>query len=712
MNHPKLVVFGIVIFSIFAIVHLGPTAYADTVAKSTAFEKTTLIEYVNNENVPIKSVKMWLGQDAGTFKSFKTEMGWTGTKTEQGLLIFTAETPLDPGKSVKFGIKTEIQSPGINWRTLDANGNELTIGRTEAGQQATTTPKEVVTPPQDNTQKTPVNLDGAVFRIIPESPKNGDSIRVVGDGFPPSKTFGFFINNERLEDFATDESGHLIGTAKIPINTQADRVEFSLVDNEGNKKTISIRITYKEVQPVTPRTTQLTITQMTEIVEPGKTASVSGTAKPGSTITISYKDASGVKIQAAAVPVDAQGNWSHERIISPDAELGTRTVEFTDGVDTISKTLSVSVSKSIRVTPSAIKYNPGEKMLFNGTALSNQPVEVVIKDPIGKEIFSDILKMNGTEAISFEFPTDQSSPKGTYVILFTQADHTEILRVGLGEAPSQQIVAKFDKLNYSVTEKAKMVIKGMPKTNVSILIIDPSDKAKLSDTTTLGAEGSADYEIDLTGYKSGVYSVVLRQLKSQVEVVFAVGLQQGSGEIKIQSTKQKYQLADNILLLGSTDKPNVLLTLAMIDPSGKIIKQREVFSDEEGKFSDGTFRIPSDAVQGIWTIKASSGANSADAKLEVVGTVTQAFVVNTSKSTPYVVGETVTMSGNGAGRTQTAIIEIYNSNNVKVQELIVTTTDDGDFQTIWVVPTGIDAGNYRIKATVGNQIAETSFKIQ
>lgn len=712
VSYTKLAILGIVIFSLVSIAYQGSAVFAETVSKSTSFEKTTLIEYTNNEDVPIKSVRMWLSKDAGDFKSFKTEKGWTGIKTEQGLLIFTSDEPLAPGQSVKFGIKTEIASPSVNWRTLDAGGNELTIGRTEATKQSTQPPTQQPTQQPDNTQKPPAtNFDNAAFRIIPESPKTGDSIRVMGEGFPPNTQLDFYIDSDRLEGLTTDSSGNVVGRTKIPLSKEAGRVEFSLSDSQGHKKSISLRIESKEASELPAGESRLTITQISEIVSPGDTARVSGTGKPGTTIAISYKDATGVKIQEAAVSVDAQGNWSYERIIPPDAELGTRVVEFTDGTHKITKTLSVSILKSIHITSSAIRYEPGETLFVNGTAALDQPVEIVIKDPIGKEIFFDVLKMNGTGTINFEFPTSQTSLQGTYVILMTQGDDTAILRVGLGELPSEQIVAKFGKLNHSTTEKAELTIQGPAKAVVSILVIDPGDKAIITDSITLGAEGTKVYEIDLAGFKSGVYTVVLKHLKSQIEEVFAVGLQHGSGAITMQSTKQTYALGDPVLILGTTN-PNVLLTLQMIDPDGDIIKRKEVFTDKEGKFSDGTFRIPIDAKQGTWIIKATSGPNLAETPLKVVGTISQAFVVSVDKAVAYRSGDTMTISGTNAGKTQSAIITIQDSTDKEIQELTVFTTETGSFQSIWIVPTGSTPGNYKIKAKVGNEIAETTFKIQ
>lgn len=703
---------GIIIFSIFSIATLGAPVFAETVVKSIGFEKTTLIEYTNNEGVPIKTIRMWLGQDSGDFLSFKTEKGWTGMKTAEGLLVFVSEDPLAPGESVKFGIKTQIQNPGINWRTIDTNGNDLTTGKTFVGEQPQQPPQD--TPPQNTgTIQQPRNFDNAAFRIIPDSPGNGDTIRVVGDGFPPNTRVEFFIDQEKLEDFTTDDSGRLIGTTKIPVDKEADRVEFSVTDDQGNKKTVSIRIQHKDTQLIKPATTTFKVTQITETVEPGKTARATGTGKPGNTITINYKDASGLKIQEAAVVVDAQGNWVYERVVPPDAVLGTRVVEFYNGKETITKTVNVTVTRLVHVTPSQVQYNPGDTMKFNGTAEINKPVEVVIKDPIGNEIFFDNFKMNGTNIIDFEFPTSQSSLKGTYVVLLTQDGQTEILRIGLGERPTEQIVTKFDKLNYATTEKAVLTIKGPAGVKVSILVVDPSDLVVkgFPDTVTLGPDGSGKYEIDLSGFKAGGYTVVLKYLQTQVEEVFAVGLQQGSGEIKMQTTKTKYGLGDPVLVLGTTANKNVLLSLKLIDPDGNVIKSKQTFSDKEGKFSDGTFRIPSNAKQGMWKIEATSGTNRAESPLEVVGTVEQAFVVQVDKPT-YSVGETMTISGTGAGKTQTAIIKITDSNGNEIEEITVFTTDAGSFQPIWVIPEETDPGEYKIRAQVGNQFAEATFTVQ
>jgi hypothetical protein len=714
MSRINFVVFSIVASILFSGIILQNNAFAETVVKSTNFEKTTIIEIENNDNTQIKTVKMWLGQNSGAFKSFKTEKDWAGVKTPQGLLVFSTESPINQGESVRFGIKTEIANPGINWKTIDTNGNDISIGKTIATPiTEQPSPQTDNTPPVTTPPVTKPNIDSATFRIIPEKPKNGDSIRIVGDGFAPKQQINFYINNEMIDDFMTDDSGHLIGKSKVPVNIEADRVEFSLADSEGHKKTISIRITHAENQVTSSKAKHVTITEFPEIVQPGQTVHVSGTGKPGSTLTIATKDPAGNKISEVAIPVDIQGNWSHDAIIPPDVGIGSRQVEISDGTDVITKTVSITILNTIRLTPSVTQYNPGDTMVFNGTAVGGKPIEIVIKDPIGKEVFSDIIPVDDSGYVKFEFSTDATSAKGTYIVLATQDQDTDIVRVGLGEPPVESIVASFDKLNYATSDKAVMAINGPASANVSILILDPSDKPRgPSDYVKLGLNGQNSYEIDLSTYKSGVYSVVLKYQKFQITEVFTVGLQIGAaGEIKMQATKQTYQQGNSILVLGSA-KPNSLLNLKIIDPSGSTIRHKEIFTDKNGKFADSTFRIPADGAQGIWTVRAESGSNYADAKINVTTTAEMLFTISMDKTTPYQQKDTIRISGAGGGKSQTVIVSIFDSTGKRVVDLKTFSTSEGIFRIDWPTPADIPVGTYKVSVKIGISVAEATFAIQ
>ncbi|MDG7049790.1 MAG: biofilm-associated protein [Nitrososphaerota archaeon] len=704
MNYSTLIILGIFAVSIFSI---SSIASAETSAKSTNFEKTTLVEFTNNDASEIQTVRMWLGKDSGEFKSFKSEKGWTGTKTPQGVLVFSTSDPLGSGESVKFGIKTEVEGPGINWKTVDSAGNELAVGKVLPSQTSTPPPP----PPQDNIATPTPKMGGATFRVIPESPKTGDTVRIVGDGFPPKTVFKFTIDDQPLEDIQTDEEGHVSGTAKIPITKQADRVEFSLVDNQGNKKTISIRITQAEQVAAPQNTKKLTVDQSTSIAEPGEKVSASGTGKPGSSIKITTKDPTGVKLYEAVIPVDNQGNWSHETVVPLDAPLGTRQVEFSDGLDTITKSFSVSISKTINIHSSKTRYEPGDKFAFNGTAKPNQSLQIVITDPIGKEIFSDILDLDESGTVDFEYQTTATSLKGTYVLFATQEDETEIVRVGLGATPGPQIIAKFDKLNYASSETAKITIQGPAKDRVSILIIDPGDKVKLTESIILGFDGNKVHDLILNEYKSGVYTAVIKHPQSEISIPFAIGLQTTTGNIIIQTTKPEYVPGNSILILGSTDD-NAILSLEMIDPAGNVIKKKDIFSDKEGKFSDGTFRVPSDATEGIWILKAKSGSKFSESKFTVSGTMEKPFSISVDKTTAYLKGDLMKISGLGGGKEQSVIINIVDPKNIEAAQLLGSSTKDGRFQMLWTIPTDLESGKYTIKSKVGTQTAETTFDLQ
>src|SRR3989338_1871173 len=136
---------------------------AETVdAKSFSFEETTIIEFTNSGKEDVNSFRIWLGSDIN-FKSFKTESGWIGEKTPQGVIIFTSSESVKPGEFIKIGVKTDKINPEINWKALDKNEKLIETGQT--------VPKELPKPIM-NEKLTGKNsgdgiLSDSVFRIIP-----------------------------------------------------------------------------------------------------------------------------------------------------------------------------------------------------------------------------------------------------------------------------------------------------------------------------------------------------------------------------------------------------------------------------------------------------------------------------------------------------------------------------------------------------------------
>lgn len=348
-------------------------------------------------------------------------------------------------------------------------------------------------------------------------------------------------------------------------------------------------------------------------------------------------------------------------------------------------------------------------MKFNGTGIPNKPMELRLEDPIGKEVYSDIIQIDESGFIEFEFPTTFNSPKGTYTLIAAQETNKELIFAGLGQLAVIPVNLEFDKLNYKSTETAHITFSGQPSDVVNLLIVDPGDKPKESDITVqLLPDGRGKYSLPLKGYASGVYTAVVQKGSAQNSETFTVGLQLGSGEISINTTKEDYNPGDSILVLGSTG-PNVILNLSLIDPDGNEIKLRETYSDKTGKISEDSFKVPSDAKPGVWTIKAKSGANFDITEINVLGVVKEGMViVVTDAGKLDGVNEFINVHIFGA--KQTVKITILSDNGEEVERLEFPSSKSGEINQPWKIPKDMVPGTYTVTAKDGFNEVETTFE--
>jgi len=249
-------------------------------ARSIGFEETTIIEFENSKSSTsdIDTIRMWLGSDF-TFKSFKTEKGWTGKKTPQGVIVFSTSSPLKAGDVVKFGIKTDKPKPGINWKALEKD-EQIGTGKTLVGDSTSFEPVE-----DDSLKENSGILKDSIFRLIPEKPNVGSSMRVTGDNFGDDQVLTFYIGDHLLDSFRTDDKGHFMISSKVPENQNAGRVDFILKDQQGNEKSISLRIDESLDRMAATQEIPLTIGGIPLVVHRGQNVTVSGTAIPGGTVT-------------------------------------------------------------------------------------------------------------------------------------------------------------------------------------------------------------------------------------------------------------------------------------------------------------------------------------------------------------------------------------------------------------------------------------------
>jgi len=490
----------------------------------------------------------------------------------------------------------------------------------------------------------------------------------------------------------------------------ADRADFIVKDIGEAEKIVSLRIGEADDRMSSVEEKRLTIAGFNDILYRGETVTVSGTANPDSDLTATIKNSDGEFIRTITVNVDNEGNWSYEEIIPNNTELGERTAEITDGINTIIRKYTIASSEIIKLAPIKLKFNAGESLIFNGTAKPNEEMELVLEDPNGAEFDSQIILVDSSGFVDFEFTTTQSTPEGTYVLIATQGDERELIVLGIGELPKALLIIKPGKLSYSAGDIATFEVLGPESSTISLLVLDPSDKQEFADTVILSPGGSANYDLDLQGYSSGVYSIVITRGNSQASNVFAVGLQTGSGPIELRTTKDSYLPGESILILGETGEHS-FLKINLKDPEGNIIKQKEAFSNKEGIFSEDSFKIPLNAVSGTWKIEVSSGANLATKEITIEQEAAEGLLVKTDKNDAYHIGEYITISGQGSV-TKTIIFDIISPSNSTIQEIFTTATGKGVFQTIWLVPNDVEPGTYVIIAHDGPNTSETTFIVE
>jgi hypothetical protein len=699
----------ILLFSI-VIILIPSNAYAEEInVKSVALEETTMIELTNNSNKEVNTLRIWLGNDFN-FKSFKTEKGWVGEKTPQGVIIFTTSESIKPGESVKFGIKSDKVKPGINWKALDKENKQMSIGKV--------LPKEiakVVTNPDirsDQTSKNNVGINAeSNFRIIPEKPNVGSSIRVTGDKFTASQEFDFYINSKKLGSFTTDENGYFITTMKIPKEEKDDRVDFKVKAQNGEEKKISVRLDGNENRIPELGNIKLTIQNIPNIIHQGDFLEITGTGTPNSTITITVTTKKGDIINSRTAEVNSKGNWElNKSIIIPlDAQFGKYNITITDGRQNVLKQLTVKSNKVIILIPDKIKFDQGEMMKFSGTALPNQLIKIVLENPLGREIISDVFQVNELGHIKFEYQTEPVSIKGTYTVIATQGKEKELSFTGLGQLPVIPVNFEFDQLNYKTGDIATISITGKAFEIINLLIIDPSDKPKGElISITLQPDGTEVYYLDLSGYTSGAYTAVISKGSAQSVQIFTVGLQTGSGNIEISTTKINYLTGDPILILGNTSS-NVILEIILQDPDGNIVMLKESFSDKSGKILE-TFRIPNDGKTGIWLINAKSGSNFDTIKIEVLAVIDEGMRMSITEGVEIPgLGKTIQIKILGA--KQTVEIEIIGEDGKILETLSVVASDQGEINQPWIIPKNTAPGTYTIKAQDAFSDVENTFDV-
>ena len=675
------------------------TAYGENeiIVNSVGFENSTVLEFKNSRgnNTEIDSVRMWLG-DENSFQSFKTEKGWMGKNTPQGVIIFTTQDPIRPGESVKFGIKTIVEKPSVNWKALDSNGNIIKTAKTLTNTESSDV-TNITDAPEINQPKSVGLKDASTFRLIPDKLSPGSDFRLLGTNFVPNQSLTFYINDNLTESLVTDNNGNFLVTSKISEQVDPGRVEFSITDSVGAEKEISIRLLESDKRTIV-QTSEIILANTPSNVTRGDTILLQGTGTPETTITITSKQ-NVETISINTITTGPNGEWSFENLFPPDIELKTVTIIVSDGKSEVSRNIDVLSSKKITINSDEPRYEQGDIIIFSGTAIANQNLLVSLEDPKGAEIFSKVIMVDPSGIVSFDVPISKTSMKGTYILYSNQGNEESITVVGIGEDPLEVIVVNTSKLNYNPNETVIVTIQGMPNSAVSIIIIDEASKERLSDSVELGPDGFLIYEFSAGDLSSGAFSIELRQGKARGDTVFTIGLTSGSGPIQMQTTKDQYNPGESILVMGNTGK-NSLITISLYDSDDNILKKVESFSNKEGAFRTDKLRIPNDPLIGEWTVKAKSGGNIAEYKIKVVAELDNVVILVDKESLEYTFSEIVNISGAGAVEGTAVKLEFFDSNGDTISgSLLVYSTSTGEYATSWIIPDDIEPGLVEIKVT-------------
>ncbi len=690
---------SIVLFSIILVI-IPSNTYAEEInVKSFALEETAIIQVTNNSNENIKSFKIWAGSDYN-FKSFKTEKGWVGEKTPLGVIIFKSSENIKPGESVKFGIKTDKANSGINWKALNKTGEQIDIGKVLS--------KEI---PKVSTSGTGIFIE-PIFRIIPEKPNIGSTIRITGDGFEGSQEFDVYIDTKKIGDFVTDSNGHFITTMKIPSDQNNGSVNMKIKNKSGEEQKISFIIGSISNEIPESEKFKLVIQDYPDTVQIGDFLDIFGTAQPNDTITLEISDSDGGLINSGTEESDYLGNWKFEQSIKIQFNtiVGKYSITISDDDDNIIRNLLINSDKTITITPSNLKFNKGEIMKFSGTALPNKIIEISIKEPAGDEIFSEDILVNESGFVEFEYQTEQTSIKGTYTIVVTQEKNKELIFVGLEQQPVIPLLLELDKVNYKTEDNIKMVFSGKALDVIKLRIIDPqNNRVGEIIPITLQSNNRGIYEIDLKDYGSGVYSAVVSKGSEQDTKIFTVGLQAGSGTIKINATKSTYLAGDSIVLLGDATK-NSIMIISLMDPDGNIIRDKNTFSDSNGRISDNSFKIPSDAKQGTWKIIVRSGSVSNSTEFQVLSTIKEGMTLSIvegleiDRST-----DTITIKISGA--QQNVQVKILTNDGEILDSFSSLASDQGNVSLPWILPNNLEPGTYTIDVVDAFNTVQLIFEI-
>ena len=687
----------LLVFSIFTLLSISEVNAEEVISvNAVSYENAIIIEFENESASKIKTIRMWISGEK-SFKSFKTELGWSGGKYSDGkLLIFTVTDTLNPGESVKFGLTTNQKVFAINWKALDQNEQSIDTRKTHIQEIDPTTSSfaEEESKAIEEVKETGGALYGSK-KFIPEKFRVGSDVRLAGYGFGSEKNLKLYLDDIILKSVETDKQGNFLTTISIPETYKVGTSEFIIKSESGNFQSTNINIEESENRFL--KTAKFEVNNIPAEVGLDELLTISGNAYPQSAIILAFENNDRVLEKVRVITASASGEWIFEERIDQNDNIGEKYVIFKNNKDKTTKNLTIKSGDLIEISSSAIRYNLGETVSITGTSEPNKSTTIWIKDQDKKIVLFDITTSDASGNLNYEFVTDDTFSTGTYTAVVKQEDGLDAALFGIGQYPSTNIIALMEKTNFILDSKAVLSIIGPVSSKISITVLDTNDNVKLTDSVTTDSSGKIKYIIDLDGLSAGVYRAAVSTTNIQDSVKFSIGLEPGSGAISLTTTKDNFSPGESILLIGNTGN-NARLTITLFDPSGNISSQTEIFSDSTGAFSTDDIGIPANGILGNWKITAHSRLDSKSVDINVSVPTSKGITIQIEE-TVFGIGDTIMIKGIAISDVSRLEVEIINQSDQVVVELGTPITSDGTFSLPWTIPSGFDTGTYTITVT-------------
>jgi len=697
----------LLVFSVFTLLSIPEVNAEDVISvNAESYENTIIIEFKNDGTSKIKTVKIWLGGD-GSFKSFKTEPGWGGGEYSNGrMLIFTATNTLNPGESVKFGFTTSKKIDGINWKALDQNEQQIDTKKTSIQEISHTDSNFTIKESEkiDEVKETGGALYGSKT-FIPENIRAGSDVRLVGNGFGSEKNLQIYLDSTIIKSVKTNVGGNFLTTISIPDTQKIGINEFMIRDESDNFQSSNIKIGEEKNRFL--KTTTFEINSIPNEVRYNDVLTLSGNAYPKSAVILTFANMDNVLEKTRVITSNANGEWIFEEIVDRTEVVGEKFLIFQNNEYKTTKNLLIKSDYKIEISTTAQRYNAGDIISITGISEPNKSTTIWIKDKNKKIIHYDVFTTSANGNLNYNFVTDETFSTGTYTVIVNQENESDATLFGIGQYPTQSVVALMNKTNLALNSKVDLSIVGPALSKMSITILDSNDVVKMTDSITTSSIGKNKYTIDLDGLASGVYKAAVSSTNNQDSVKFSIGLEPGSGDISLITTRTNYSPGESILIIGKTGG-NARLTITLFEPSGNISSKTETFSDTSGSFSTEYIGIPSNAILGDWKITAQSRLDSSSVDIKVSVPTDAGITLQVEKS-EFSIGETIIIKGISVSDSSRLSVKIINHSDQVVASLETPITSDNTFLLPWTIPNGFDVGTYTIN--VADSVNSASFEI-